>query len=129
MREITVPLESFAWPYVLFRPREPGFRELSPAQRRAVGLMREGIWYEHERGGPLPATLDALARLGWCCMAVIGRRGPDGKVSVWTREERVLHVLLDERPKIAQPSYLYRLVDGARGELGMACGESISSEQ
>jgi len=118
MREITVPLESFVWPYVTFCARKPGRRKLSLAQRRAVALMREGVWYEHEGGEPLLATLNALVGAGWCHRALIARRGPDGKVSTWTHPEMLMHVLLDEKPKVDQPLSLYRLVDGARGEQG-----------
>ena len=117
MREITAPLQSFAWPYVTFRAREPGFRKLSPAQRRAVESMREGVWYEPARGGPLPATLYALVLAGWCRGAEIGRRGPDGRLARWTGEELLLHAILDQKPKLDQPFFLYRLVDGARGQL------------
>ena len=117
MREITVPLESFVWPYVFFRAREPGFRKLSPAQRRAVESMREGVWYEHESGDPLPATLNALIWLGWCRGAQIGRGRPGGKVAFWTSEDWLVHALFGEGPKIDQPVMLYRLMDGARGHL------------
>ena len=117
MREITVPLESFVWPYVTFCARKPGRRKLSLAQRRAVALMREGVWYEHEGGEPLLATLNALVGAGWCYRALIARRGADGKVSPWTHPEMLVHVLLEEQPKVDQPLSLYCLVDGVRGQL------------
>ena len=38
-------------------------------------------------------------------------------MSVWTREELFMHALLDMKPNVEQPYFLYRLMDGARGQL------------
>lgn len=118
MREITVPLKTFAWPYLVRVARETGRRELSSAQRRAVVLMREGVWYERENGDPLPTTLGALVWKGWCREAVVARRNADGKVVLWDRYEFVFHVLLGMEPQVQQPFSLFRLVDGAHAALG-----------
>jgi hypothetical protein len=118
MREIRVYLDSFPWPYLFFIGRRPSGLELTPAQRRAVAMMREGVWYEREVGDPLPITLDALVWKGRCWRAVIARRGQDGKLALWTHEEHLVHALFDESPKIEQPLILYRLENGAKAGLG-----------
>lgn len=118
MREIRVYLASFPWPYMFFIGRRPGVLELTPTQRRAVAMMREGVWYEREVGDPLPGTLDALVWKGWCWRAVIARKGPDGKLALWTWEEHLVHVLFGGEPKIEQPVMLFRLEYGAHAALG-----------